>query len=55
MAFLGDRCWVASGNETLVWERGTVEHRSDAGGVVSIGVRLEGSDALWECDFASPG
>ena len=54
MAFLGDRCWVASGNETLVWERGTVEHRSDAGGVVSIGVRLEGSDALWECDFASP-
>ena len=55
MAFLGDRCWVASGNDTLVWERGTVEHRSDAGGVVAIGVRLEGSDALWECDFASPG
>jgi hypothetical protein len=55
MAFLGDRCWVASGNETLVWERGTVERRSDAGGVVAIGVRLEGSDALWECDFASPG
>ncbi|KAK7241286.1 calmodulin-like protein [Aureococcus anophagefferens] len=55
MAFLGDRCWVASGNDTLVWERGTVERRSDAGGVVAIGVRLEGSDALWECDFASPG
>ena len=39
----------------MVWERGTVEHRSESGGVVAMGVRLEGSDALWECDFASPG
>ena len=51
MAFLGDRCWVASGNERLVWERGVVERRCEACGVISVGVRLEGSDELWECDF----
>lgn len=55
MAALGDRCWVASEDASVVWERGRVERREEVGGSgggVALAVRLDGSGELWETEVA---